>query len=322
MSKFRLAIANFWESDKRAHHTNKDGILRSFAHLRDDYGWETRFFKLAKQETGSLVHPYVTFQYCDDVVSEVLMWEPDAILLFCDLSFPEIGRLGESGIPIAMCFTGGMFDQYEDVPDIIFVESRVYYDRFKSHGKNVRRAFGTNQDIFHPVKGQPKIFDACYPATMARWKRTELFAEAMGSRGIGCGYFQTGEEDVWQNYLKWGTALLHHQNAESINLIYNMSKTCVVAAASDGGCQRTVLEAMAVGIPVIAMADSDKTTEYVLESGFGKVVEPTPLAIRTAVDELIAHPLEPQIGVDFISKNYSSSKYAKELYDGITSICR
>jgi glycosyltransferase involved in cell wall biosynthesis len=316
----KLIVTNFWQSDKLAHHTNKDGILRALAHLRDDYGWETKFIK--KGEPGVLVHPYIRFEYAEDVVDAVLAEEPDVILLFCDLSFPEIGKLGESGIPIAMCFTGGMFDQYEDIPDIIFVESQVYYDRFKSHGRNVRRAFGTNQDIFHPVKGQPKIFDACYPATMARWKRTELFAEAMGSRGIGCGYFQTGEEDVWQNYLKFGTALLHHQNAESINLIYNMSKTCVVAAASDGGCQRTVLESMACGVPVIAMSDSDKTTEYVLESGFGKIVAPNASSIRAAVQELIVEAPNPQIGIDYITENYSSKKYAKELYDGILEICR
>src|SRR3990167_7721084 len=316
----KLVVTNFWQSDKLAHHTNKDGILRALAHLRDDYGWETKFIK--KGEPGVLVHPYIRFEYAEDVVEAVLAEEPDVILLFCDLSFPEIGKLGESGIPIAMCFTGGMFDQYEDVPDIIFVESQVYYDRFKSHGRNVRRAFGTNQDIFHPINGQPKIFDACYPATMARWKRTELFAEAMGSRGIGCGYFQTGEEDVWQNHLKWGTALLHHQNAESINLIYNMSKTCVVAAASDGGCQRTVLESMACGVPVVAMADSDKTSEYVRESGFGKIVEPNPKAIRDAVDTLIAHPLDPQIGIDYINSKWTSSHYAMALKDGIESILR
>jgi len=70
------------------------------------------------------------------------------------------------------------------------------------------------------------------------------------------------------------------------------------------------------------MADSDKTSEYVRESGFGKIVEPNPKAIRDAVDTLIAHPLDPQIGIDYINSKWTSSHYAMALKDGIESILR
>lgn len=314
----KLVATNDWWSDKMAHHLNKDGILRALGLLRDEYGWETKFIK--RHEPGSLDHPYIRFEYALNVKEAVLMEEPDAILVFSDLSRPLLNDLRGCGVPIALAFTGGPFDDYEDVPNVIFVESQVYYDRFKNNGRNVKRAFGTNTDIFKPTP-QPKIFDACYPATMAKWKRSDLFAEAMGKRGIACGWFQPHEPEVWQAYQKHGCALLHHQNAESVNLIYNMSKTCVITAGSDGGCQRTVLEAMAVGIPPIVMSDSDKTTEYVKEAGFGLIVDPNAQAIRNAVDRLIKSPQDPKKGWDYINSKYTQQHYAKALYDGISEIC-
>ena len=314
----KLVVCNDWWSDKQAHYLNKDGFLRALGVLRDEYGWETKFIKFA-DDPGSFNHEYIRYEYSTNVKEAVLSEEPDAILVFGDLSRPLLGELRDCGIPVALAFTGGLFDQYEDVPKVIFVESKVYYDRFKSHGRNVVRAFGTNTDIFHPTP-QPKLFDACYPSTMALWKRSHLFAEALGSKGIACGWFQPHEPQVWEEYQKHGVFLLHHQNAESVNLIYNASKTCVVTAGSDGGCQRTVLEAMACGIPVVAMNDSDKTTEYVLESGFGRIVAPQPSAILAAVQDLIVEAPNPQVGIDYINSKYTQHHYAKALKEGIEGI--
>lgn len=313
----KLIICNDWYSDKQAHYLNKDGILRALSVFRDEYGWETKFIK--KSEPGSFKHAYVDFEYALNVKEAVLAEEPDAILVFGDLSRPLLGELRDCGIPIAIAFSGGLYDEFEDVPDVIFVESQVYYDRFKKNGRNVIRAFGTNTDIFKPFS-QPKIFDACYPATMATWKRPELFAKAMGKRGIACGWFQPHEPHVWQTYQKHGCALLHHQNAESVNLIYNMSHTCVITADSTGGCQRTVLEAMAVGIPPVVMKDSDKTTEYVKESGYGVIVEPDVTEIRRVVGKLIRHPLDPQLGQDYINSKYTHHHYAEAMRKGIEGI--
>jgi glycosyltransferase involved in cell wall biosynthesis len=96
-----------------------------------------------------------------------------------------------------------------------------------------------------------------------------------------------------------------------------MSHTCVVTADGSGGCQRTVLEAMACNIPVIAMSDSDKTTEYIKECGVGSIVETTPEAIRNAVDAWKGKKVDTR---SFIKDNYSEEIYAKKLCDGINSI--
>jgi glycosyltransferase involved in cell wall biosynthesis len=317
----KIVIANDWYSDKQGHYTNKDGFLRCLDIFQRDYKWEVIFIK--KSSPGYFQHPYVLFKYVEDVKSEILNQKPDCILLFSDLSRPLLGELRGCGIPIAQAFTGGAYDKFEDVPDIIFVESQVYYDRFKAHGRNVVKAFGTNTEVFKPMP-QPKIFDACQTCTFAGWKRHELFAEALGGgkyKALACGWWQPHEPQCWQICQEKGIVLLHHQNAESVNLIYNMSRTCVLTADNSGGSQRSVLEAMAVGIPPIVMSDNDKTTEFVRESGFGKIVLPEPSAIRNAVDELIKSPPDSQIGINYIKSKYTEHHYAEKLKKGIESIC-
>lgn len=311
----KLVVANDWYSDKQAHYLNKDGFLKSLDIFQKEYGWDVIFIK--KSSPGFFQHPYVLFKYAEDVKQAILDEKPDCVLFFCDLSRPILEELKGCGIPIALAFTGGPYDDYEDAPDIIFVESQVYYDRFKARGRNVMRAFGTNTEIFKPMP-QPKIFDACYPATMASWKRHHLFAEAMGSKGLVCGWWQPHEPHCWQVCQQYGTALLHHQNAESVNLIYNMSKTCVITADSTGGCQRTVLEAMSCNVPVIVTADSDKTTEYVRDCGVGEIVYPDSKSIRDAVEKWKDQKVNTR---EWILNNYSEHHYASKMKEGIVSIC-
>ena len=314
MAKLKLVISNDWVSDKQAHYLNKDGFLKALHILREKEGWDTVFIK--KSSPGYFDHAYVQFKYVEDVKQGILDEKPDAILFFGDLSRPILKEFEDSKIPIALALTGGTFKDYVHVPDIIFVESQVYYDDLKGSAKKVVKAFGTNTEIFHPIE-QPKIFDACFPATFAGWKRHELFAEAMGSKGLACGWFQLQEPQCFQVCREKGTALLHHQNAESVNLIYNMSRTCVVTSNSHGGSQRTVLEAMACNIPVIVMQDSDKTTEYIRDCGVGEIVSPTPGAIREAVERLKDKKVNTR---EWILANYSEKIYAQKLKEGILSI--
>lgn len=314
----KLIVTNDWWSDKMAHNLNKDGLLKALDIFQKEYGWDVKFVK--KSQPGFFKHEYVLFQYVEDPKKLILEEKPDAILFFGDLARPLLGELKDCGIPIALAFSGGTFTNHINVPDIIFVESKVYLDRLSAMRENIVQAFGTNTEVFRPVK-QPKIFDAVFPATFATWKRHKLFAEAGNSRWLACGWFQPREMQCWKVCRDNGIAVLHHQNAESMSLIYNMSKTCVITSDSTGGSQRTVLEAMAVGIPPVVMEDSDKTTEYVKESGFGKIVHPDPEDIRKAVEELIANPPDPQKGIDYIRSKYTAEIYAKKLKEGILDIC-
>lgn len=310
----KLAVCNDWWDRKSAVFFNKDGFLRAIGILGKE--WEVKFFKKHDQ-TFTMPHDCgFDLVFSPNPKQAVLDWKPDAVLFFCDFSREILNDFKDTGLPLALAFTGGPYRQYENVPDVVFVESQSYFDEFKKRGLNVKRAFGVNTELFKPMP-QPKIFDAVFPATMAAWKRHDLFAEALGPRGLACGFWQPHEMHVVESLQKHNCAILHHQNAESVALIYSMGKTCVITSANNGGSQRAVLEAMACNIPMVVMSDSDKTSEYVRDCGVGAVVEPDVNAIRKAVDEWKDQKVNTR---DWVIENYSEYKYAQQLKEGIESI--
>lgn len=313
----KLAVINDWSDGKSAIFWNKDGFLRMLWVLREIEHWEVKFFKKLDRSIN-WKHDYVDIEFSTDPVKACLDWNPDAILGFSDLSRPYLKEL-EGKKPIALCYTGGTFTDYKKVPDIIFVESRSYLKWFRDMGINAVQAFGTNTEIFKPTK-QPKIFKAFFPATFAGWKRHDLFAQAMGRDGLACGWWQPHEPHCHEVCFQHGVATLHHQMPESIVHLYNMSHTCLITSNDQGGSQRSVLEAMACGIPPIVMSDSDKCREYVEESGFGAIVEPNESAIREAVDNFVKNPPDPQKGIAYISSKYTERHYANIIKQGIESI--
>lgn len=312
----RCAVVNDWFDAKSAVFWNKDGILKMLDVLRKRDGWEIVFFKQHDTNTFTWDHDYVKLSFSPDPVQQIKDWKPDCILFFCDFSRPILEKLADYRCPKAQCYSGGLFTDYSHVPDIVFVESQFYVDWMKSMGLNVTRAFGTNTELFKPMK-QPKYYDAFMPATFASWKRHWLFSEALGARGLVCGWHQPREMDVIEACEKYGVGILHHQMPESLVYLYNQARTVVVTANTHGGSQRTVLEAMACNIPVIAMSDSDKTTEYIRQAGIGGICEPNVEAIRAEVEKWKDQKVNTR---DFILQNYSEINYADAVRDGINSI--
>lgn len=314
----KLGVVNDWFDPKSAIFWNKDGFLKMLHVLRERDKWEIVFFKKSDR-SFEWKHDYVDLRFSPDPVRSLLEWNPDAILGFSDFSRPYLREI-RGKKPIALCYTGGTFKDYKDVPDIVFVENKSYAKWMRDIGvAGVAQAFGTNTEIFRPVR-QPKVFKAFFPATFAGWKRHELFAEAMGKDGLACGWWQENEPACHEVCFKYGCAVLHHQMPESVVHLYNMSHTCLVTSRNEGGSQRSVLEAMACGIPPIVMSDSDKNREYVEEAGFGLIVEPDPNRIREAVEELIARPHDPKKGIAYISSKYTAEHYATKVRDGIQGI--
>lgn len=322
----RLAVATDWGDKKSAFYSNKDGFLKMLQVLRDRDKWETRFFRKHPDRTFEWSHDCIEAHISPNPAQAVLDWKPDAILLFCDFSRPIAGELYRKGIPIAQCYTGGRFDQYAHVPDIVFTESKSYIPWMKEKGvKAIMQAFGTNTELFRPMPEQPKYFDALFPATFASWKRHNLFVEAMGERGVCVGWWQDHEMEIIFNIQKKRTGLLHHQMAESMALMYNMARTVVVTSNDIGGSQRTVLEAMASNVPLVVMSDSSMTSEYVQEAaraGFyaGEVIDPVAPEIAKTVDRMISAGYPPNAR-EWIMANYSEYIYADKVKAGIEGIC-
>lgn len=312
----RLAVCNDWYDKKSAVFWNKDGFLKMLDVLRKRDGWEVKFFKM-HDRTFEWEHDYVDLHFSPNVKQAVLDYKPDAILFFSDFSRPLLKEMEDCGIPIACCYTGGRFTDFEKIPDIVFVESKTYVDWMKARGINVVQAFGTNTELFKPYP-QPKFFEAFFPATMAAWKRHELFAEAFGPKGLTCGWWQPHEPQVIENLFAKGVGVLHHQLPESIVQLYNMSDTVVITSHDTGGSQRAVLEALACNIPTIVMNDSTMTSEYIRECGEGGIVEPQADAIRQEVANWKGKTTNTR---DWVLANYSEFIYADKIKAGIESIC-
>lgn len=221
---------------------------------------------------------------------------------------------------MAICFAGGEAVTY-NTPyfDHIFVESEVYKTKLNEAGyDNVSIAFGTNTELFKPVSGQPKLYDTLFPGTFALWKRHQLYAQAVqGLRSLAVGYiYEDHEQECWQDCLKNGVMIMPHVSAETLRYLYAASHVVVVPSLSSGGSQRTVLEAMAMNIPLV-VTDSDKF-DYARGHGVWEA-DPTKESIRGIVDVLLDG--EPEVDTRrYVLDNWSEFNYAEALEKGLKSI--
>lgn len=245
----------------------------------------------------------------------VMTYKPDVVLIWGDMTRPAAAKLAGK-FPMAVCFAGGdIFGENSLLFNHIFVESQVYLDKLLHAGyDNVSLAFGTNTDLFQP-RQQNKVFDTIFPATFAAWKRHNLYAQAtIGLRSLACGFIYTDHEtDCWQDCLDNGVTILPHVSANVLSYLYAASRLCVIPSQSDGGSQRSVLEAMAMNIPLV-ICDSDKY-DYITDEVIR--VEPTVEALAEAIAENLNQPVNTR---EHVLANWSHVTYANALEEGLSSL--
>ena len=313
----KIAIIHDWDVVPEQEITWMDGLAAAVKELGKRH--QVRFFVCGKTEY-ILPHPYFDIYVSTNIKDDVGDYAPDVILMWADCTRPNAEPLSELGIPMALCFAGGN-TQGETVRyfDHVFVESEVYKQRFEVQGVSVSTAFGTNTELFQPLTGQQKVFDVLFPATFAEWKRHKLFSRSIqGLRSCAVGYMYFDHEvDCWQDCEKVGSLVLPHVSAMALKRLYGASKCVVVTSTAQGGSQRTVLEAMAMNIPVIVMSDSDKTTEYALEGG-GYICDPEPAKIREKIEKVMNEPVKTR---DYILSKWSHIIYADNLEEKLLELC-
>lgn len=227
-------------------------------------------------------------------------------------------------IPKILLFAGGPIERkWCDGFDLFMVESKINEDEFERLGLPWMRGFGVNTDIMKP-EPQPKMFDAYFPSTCASWKRQALFAKALGDRGVISGREQETDPIGFIEARKNKTLVLPELPYQAVNSLFNASWCCVNTSSFWGGGQRSTLEAMAAGIPVIAMSDSPKNCEYIEESGCGIVCEPTKEAIRDAVDEIKLWDTEKtrEKCLRYIQSKWTHQHYADAILVGINQVLK
>jgi hypothetical protein len=202
--------------------------------------------------------------------------------------------------------------------DLYFVESKISEEEFGALGLPWKRAFGVNTQIFKP-EPQPKKFLAFMQATYAAWKRHTLFAEALGMEGVTAGRKQEHEKFCYEACEKAGVLTLPEVSPEVCASLINASDFVLNTAEYWGGGQRCTLEAMACGVPPVVMTDSPKNREYVEESGFGIVCEPSAPQIYEIMYSSVGG-FSPQVGIDYIHSKWTEFHYADALLEGISQI--
>ena len=170
-------------------------------------------------------------------------------------------------------------------------------------------AFGTNTTLFKP-QNAPKLFNGILPAGYAAWKRQHIFADALGSRGLLCGPKQDIETECYVYPESRGVLTLPEVSPAVLPYFYSASYALVNTASYWGGCQRTILEAMACGIPVIVMADSSRNKWFIDDSGNGYIVEPHPQAIKEAIQKIKERTWDTR---RYVMEKWPETKYARDL---------
>lgn len=245
-------------------------------------------------------------------------FEPDVVLFWGSLLGAPAQSIKELPYSKAIAFAGGPISQQDATGfDLYFYESKVNHNEFDMLGLPNRLAFGINEETFFPQQ-LPKKYLACFPASFALWKRHDLFATAVGNRGVACGLFQDHEKECFEvchrNQVEVFGSIPRHTVREIINSSHAMLNT----ASYWGGGQRSTLEAMACDIPVVVMADAPKNCEFVEESGFGFIVPPDVSAIRSVLEKIEGSALTG--GRDYVMSKWTSQHYADALERGLESI--
>lgn len=219
-----------------------------------------------------------------------------------------------------LLFAGGPIE-FNTTPgfDLYLVESELNEREMEALGLPWQRAFGVNTDIFFPMD-EEKTIDGIHHATCASWKRQPLLAQALGNKAVIVGRNQESDPMPFVESKQFGATVIEELPYEGVALLLNRSKALVQTSSYWGGGQRATLEAMACGVPVICMADSPKNREFVEESGFGVVVEPTPGAIRDAIGRV--EWMDKSVGVEYINSKWTHKHYAQNILKAIDTVCQ
>lgn len=204
--------------------------------------------------------------------------------------------------------------------DLLFVESEINEKDCSSLGIPFKRAFGINDTIFKYEKTEKK-WDGIHHGTCASWKRQGLLGRALKEKALIVGREQASDMGQFNECKREGATVMPEVEQNTVAGLLNASLCLVQTCDFWGGGQRATLEAMACGIPVIAMNDSPKNCEFVNESGAGICVEPSVESIRSAVEEIKGWTdEEKQRGIEYVKSKWTAKHYKQAIMEELYGI--
>lgn len=279
-----------------------DGLHMALRVMKIKYGVE--FYPVCTDDTKQIY----------EVIETV---KPDFVLCWGSLDRPSFGGINQFDIPTFLCFAGGSVKHgNRDNFEAIFVENDKYVEEFEAEGYDgVLKAFGVNDATFIPTIQMQPHFEAIYPATFIDHKRHELFAGAVGNKGLAVGSMHEEFRHCINYCLEKGTMVLPKVAYETLPYLIAQSQSVVITAKENGGSQRTVLEAMSMNKPVIVTSDNTRCVEYIKESGVGLIAEPNIESIKDAIKR--RGSAKAEFGRKFIESKYTATHYANAMFDRI-----
>lgn len=254
-----------------------------------------------------------------EIYDRIGLIDPDFILCWGSLDRPSFGAIKQFDKPTGLCFAGGSTKHgNRDNFDVIFVENDEYMNLFNEDGYSAYKAFGVNEILFSPTIQLQPHFQAIYPAAFMPWKRHELFAKAVGHKGLAVGGMNQNTRQCFDICFEHGVMVLPKVPYEVLPFMIAQSQSVLITADNQGGSQRTVLEAMSMNKPLIVMSDNIKCVEFVKESGVGIIADPDVGDIKKALGNLKHSGFLR--GREFIMRNYSAEIYADKLWRGIRPV--
>lgn len=272
-------------------------------------------------------HEVRYFDVTDKSLQEVEEYKPD-VVLFWEAPCSNKGKDADMWYKVCalpykkvLLFAGGPLKAIDVEPfDLIFVESEIDAETCEREGIPYEKVFGTNTQIFHPQRVK-KYHDGFLQATFSSWKRHELFAEALGSKGAVAGRKQAHDWHGYNECVKHGVLIFNEMSAENVAHTINASWSVVNTSNAEGGGQRCTVEGMACGVPVIVMSDSPKNCELIRESGGGIICEPNAEAIREAVKEAKLHAdLYGSSGLAYVKSHLTEKHYSDAILANLKDI--
>lgn len=193
--------------------------------------------------------------------------------------------------------------------DLTLFENGIHTLEARNYGVKCMTAFGTDTTIFKPMK-QKKVFDVIYPGAFGLWKRKDLFAESTKRlKAFTLGNIQEHEPQCFDVCVDNDIAVSADIPQSRLPYFYAMAHTvCVLPVAHIGG-QRTVLEAMAMKLPIIVPSDAPLVCEFAQHGGV--ITDPNPQDIERAIVKNLGQVNEE--GYQYVMENLTEKHYAKKI---------
>lgn len=236
-------------------------------------------------EKDNQVHWFVGKELPDDNYDAILFWD-DSNSDFFNYLDRYHGKKG-----IFLTTDPQNFDNLHKL-DVVYCESEPVYEAVRSQGIHAVKAFGTDTDFFKPDDTVEKDIEYFYPATFSPWKLQRNIAH-LGNSLLCVGTVQPdGVLDLAECHKNGVKVKEGYFPVEKIRDYYQRAKNVIIPAIH--GSERTALEAMACGIVPSINTLNIKTNSY--------------------YSELYESKLTPR---EFVVKNYSAQKYAKDIMKGL-----